>query len=237
MTLPKNAIRNASRSASLLAQSHISSRDFGRRRTSKRPMARAGASAQPATSAIPSTASIPSVSPRCSRSRSGSEYRNSGGWSSSARCWPTGPPARTWGTTPSSRSSNTSLGIGELNGAGEFEAIAPDQFGRRSHPADEMVLLHAEHPQAATCHHRGGGQAVVPCSDDDHVVVRHWHGTVATNPGGRRNCLRECNILGQQGRREGGEQADACSAKSTGCESHSHVGRSLGSSCRPSREL
>ena len=67
------AVRIASRSASLVAQAHISSSDFGGLRTSKRPMARAGASAHAATSAIPSTASIPIVSPRCSKSRSGSE--------------------------------------------------------------------------------------------------------------------------------------------------------------------
>ena len=73
MTLPNMAVRIASRSVSLAAQSHISSSDFGGVRTSKRPMARAGASAQAATSAIPSTASIPIVSPRCSSRRSGSE--------------------------------------------------------------------------------------------------------------------------------------------------------------------
>ena len=64
MTLPNMAVRIASRSASFAAQAHISSSDRGGRRTSKRPMARAGASAHAATSAMPSTASIPSVSPR-----------------------------------------------------------------------------------------------------------------------------------------------------------------------------
>ena len=73
MTLPNIATRMASRSDSLVAQAHISSSDFGGRRTSKRPMARAGASAHAATSAIPRTASIPIVSPRCSSRRSGSE--------------------------------------------------------------------------------------------------------------------------------------------------------------------
>ncbi len=76
-------MRMASRSDSLVAQAHISSSDWGGVRTSKRPMARAGASAHAATSAIPSTASIPIVSPRCSSRRSGSEYRKIGGWSSS----------------------------------------------------------------------------------------------------------------------------------------------------------
>ena len=74
MTLPNMAVRIASRSVSLAAQSHISSSERGGpERTSNRPMARAGASAQAATSAIPRTASMPNVSPRCSSRRSGSE--------------------------------------------------------------------------------------------------------------------------------------------------------------------
>src|ERR1700679_3126984 len=77
------AVRIASRSVSLAAQSHISSSDFGGVRTAEAPMARAGASAHAATSAMPRTASIPMVSPRCSKSRSGSEYRRIGGWPSS----------------------------------------------------------------------------------------------------------------------------------------------------------
>ncbi len=67
------ASRMASRSVSFVALAHISSSDFGGWRTSKRPIARAGASAQAATSAMPSTASMPSVSPKCSSSFSGSE--------------------------------------------------------------------------------------------------------------------------------------------------------------------
>ncbi len=72
MTLPNMAVRMASRSFSLDAHAHISSSDFGGFRTSNRPMARAGASAQPATSAMPSTASSPSTSFRWSTSRSAS---------------------------------------------------------------------------------------------------------------------------------------------------------------------
>ena len=73
ITLPNMASRMFSRSASFAALAHISSSDLGGWRTSKRPIARAGVSAQAATSAMPSTASIPSVSPRCSSSFSGSE--------------------------------------------------------------------------------------------------------------------------------------------------------------------
>ncbi len=82
MTLPNMATRRASRSASFATPAHISSSDFGGLRTSKRPMARAGASAHAATSAMPRTASIPRVSPRCSSRRSGSEYKRMGGASS-----------------------------------------------------------------------------------------------------------------------------------------------------------
>ncbi len=64
MTLPNMAVRIAWRSASFVAESHISSSVRGGLRTSKRPMARAGASAHAATSAMPSTASMPRVSPR-----------------------------------------------------------------------------------------------------------------------------------------------------------------------------
>ena len=59
ITLPNRAVRTASRSASLAAQANISSTDLGGRRTSNRPRARAGASAQAAISAMPDTASTP----------------------------------------------------------------------------------------------------------------------------------------------------------------------------------
>ncbi len=72
ITLPNMAVRMARRSFSLEAQAHISSRDFGAFRTSSRPMARAGASAQAATSAMPSTASMPSASLRWSSNSVGS---------------------------------------------------------------------------------------------------------------------------------------------------------------------
>ena len=72
ITLPNMAVRMAWRSFSLVAQAHISSSDLGGLRTSKRPMARAGASAQAATSAMPSTASRPRASFRWSSRRSGS---------------------------------------------------------------------------------------------------------------------------------------------------------------------
>ena len=72
------------------------------------------------------------------------------------------------------------VGHRELDRPGQLEAVAADQLGRRGHTSDEVVLLQAQHPHAATRHDRGGGQAVVACSDDDRVVVRHRHGTVAT---------------------------------------------------------
>ncbi len=92
------------------------------------------------------------------------------------------------GTRPQLQVLEDLVGDGELDRPGELEAVAPDQLGRRSHPADEVVLLQTEHPHAAARHDGGGGQAVVPCSDDNDVVVRHWHGTVATGSVACRNC-------------------------------------------------
>ncbi len=89
MTLPNMAVRMAWRSFSFVAQANISSSDLGGVRTSKRPMARAGASAQAAISAMPSTASRPMRSFRCSNSRSGSLWSRSGGS-------PDGPMAADW---------------------------------------------------------------------------------------------------------------------------------------------
>ena len=69
----------------------------------------------------------------------------------------------------------------ELNGAGQLEAIAADELRRRRHAADEVVLLHAEDPQAAAGHDRRCGQAVVTCPDHNGVVVTHCNRTVATS--------------------------------------------------------
>ena len=65
------------------------------------------------------------------------------------------------------------VGDRELDRPGELEAVAPDQLGGRGHAADEVVLLEAQHAQPAAGHDRGRRQPVVPCADDDGVVVRH----------------------------------------------------------------
>ena len=77
---------------------------------------------------------------------------------------------------------------GELDRSGELEAIAPDELGRRGHPSDEVVLLDTQHPHAAAGHDGGGGQPVVPCSDDDRVVVRHLPEDCSDRP----DCSPDC---------------------------------------------
>ncbi len=73
ITEPNIAVRIASRSCSLVADANISSSDLGGCSTSRRPIARAGASHQPATSAMPITASMPFTSAMWFMSFSASE--------------------------------------------------------------------------------------------------------------------------------------------------------------------
>ena len=79
MTLPNSIVRMASRSRSSHAVSNISSTVLGGRRTSKRPSALAGASAQAMISPRPTIASRPNSSPRWPTSRSGSVWNSIGG--------------------------------------------------------------------------------------------------------------------------------------------------------------
>ena len=95
----------------------------------------------------------------------------------------------------SSRSSKIWFGHRELDGPGQLEAVATDELGGRGHAADEVVLLQAQHPQAAPGHDRGGGQAVVARSDDNGVVVGHWIGTVATSPPSVRPGSRRARVI------------------------------------------
>jgi hypothetical protein len=65
---------------------------------------------------------------------------------------------------------------GELDGAGQLEAIAADELGRRRHPPDEVVLLQTQDPQTTPGHDRRRGQAVVTSSNHNGVVVGHRWG-------------------------------------------------------------
>ena len=65
------------------------------------------------------------------------------------------------------------VGDGELDGAGQLEAVAAGQLGGGGHAADEVVLLQAQDPHPAPGHDGRRGEPVVARTDDDGVVVRH----------------------------------------------------------------
>ena len=172
MTLPNMAVRMAWSSVSLVAQANISSSDRGRRRTSKRPMARAGASAQRgdlghAQYGVQAHA-LAQVFEQLVRVAVEQERRLAGG---------------THGGRLDLRLVDRAGGEaevvvdlardGELDRPRQLEAVAAGQLGGRGHAPDEVVLLQAEDPHAAAGHDRRGGEPVVPGADDDGVVVRH----------------------------------------------------------------
>ena len=102
------------------------------------------------------------------------------------------------GTRPELEVLEDLVGHGELDRAGQLEAVAPDELGRRGHPSDEVVLLDTEHPHAAARHDGGGGQPVVPCSDDDGVVVRHLPEDCSDRPDCSPDCFEEAPRSGPE---------------------------------------
>ena len=94
------------------------------------------------------------------------------------------------GTRPEIQVLEHLVRYGELDRSCELEAIAPDELGRRGHPSDEVVLLNAQHSHAATGHDGGGGQPVMPCSDDDRVEIRHLQRDCSDCPVGSPDCFR-----------------------------------------------
>ena len=86
------------------------------------------------------------------------------------------------GHAPNPRSSKISFGIGELDGPGQLEAVAPDQLDGGGHSANEVVLLEAEDPHATPGHDGRRRQPVVAGADDDGVIVRHGVSTDTGSP-------------------------------------------------------
>jgi hypothetical protein len=148
------AVRIASRSDSLAAQSHISSSDFGGLRTSKRPMARAGASAQPPPRPCPAPPRSRGLAEvlqepfrvRVQKDRRLARLADAGGLDLRL----------VDGAGPEVEVLEDLVRHRELDGAGQLEAIAADELRGGRHPADEVVLLQAQDPHPAAGHDRRG---------------------------------------------------------------------------------
>ena len=143
-------------------------------RTSKRPMARAGASAQAATSAMPSTASRPMRSLEVLQETARvavEEDRRLAGRTDARRLH----LGLVDGAGVEPEVVEDLARDRELDRPGQLEAVATGELGSGRHAADEVVLLEAEDPHAAARHHHGSGESVVPGPDDDGVVVGHLH--------------------------------------------------------------
>ena len=148
MTLPNMAVRIASRSVSLAAQAHISSSDFGGVRTSKRPMARAGRLGprrhlgHPEHRLDPDRLAEVLQEPlriRIEQDRRLAVLADAGRLDLRL----------VDGAGAELEILEDLVRHRELDGAGQLEAVAADELGGRGHPADEVVLLQAQDPQAA----------------------------------------------------------------------------------------